>query len=1039
MPEQKDDTSKAFAPPIAAVALIVASLFLHSQAPLKGDRPPETDKSKYRSLAEQNVDARLWQDPFAAMERYREENEKPPIKNESCAEFELQNPQDKSDAHSMECLAGQINEKSKTKKVAILGVMVGGEPYKEDQERRRRTRYAVVSGLSAAGYTPANAEHIGYFKPVDLEEIGQEAVPYEWFAGKVDNHVPVLVLWLDDSAFSARGKPLSALSALVKVMQDKGMSVEQDLSIVGPARSATLVEMLRELKNDKFKNTYLQNVKFYSTRATAEDSLLLKESGIVDFTSVEDVFSHSNIPFLRTIGTDRDMAAAIASELKKRQIDPNEKNSKQDHIALISELDTFYGRSLPKTFINYYGSEEKYFHEFRYLRGLDGRTAEESTSKSSASGRKDGQGNKSTVGESYLIEKAEGEGQRDYLRRLAERISRLDRKFQRDNDGRITAIGVLGSDVYDKLLILQALREYFPGVVYFTTDMDARLLHPSQFDWARNLIVASGFGLELDHKLQGEIPPFRDSYQTSVFFAIMTALSIPEAVNNTLKDGRKAEKDSKKDAEEFSKLLIKDGKDKRLPPRLYEIGRTRAFDLSEDNDTGNENNDGGCSYENLWNCVRIHPTSIELSTTNMVWLARLLGGTIFLWVCGLIWSLGKERKIIFLLLWCCVALGAIMLAMLAHIGDEPLAFTEGVSIWPSQFIRFCAGLLSVCFVYLSWEKIKKSDEEIKPINSVERGDKKTNKPRLTEELGFPFPWKKDVSIFLWKGASGSSIKAEELLDEYHKRSHWWYRFSRSLWQFIIFFIFAISLFSFFRLPNVPARGEANFLFNERVLIFSVILFIFLVSFVGDAMKLCCRFITLLSGHSSDWSDERIQLFKRSINTTLCLNECDHQKKKEKNPEECDKEFTRVFLNEWIDVKIIAERTEVIGKLISYPFIILFLMIIARSPLFDNWDMPQSLIIIYGVYLTYILGYAFFLRRVSERARNESIYRLKNELEKEVNSNRRNQIKETLKAIESFKEGAFGSFWNAPAFHALLIPSGGAGGLFLIEYLIRQYM
>lgn len=539
MPEQKDDTSKAFAPPIAAVALIVASLFLHSQAPLKGGRPPETDKSKYQSLAEQNVDARLWQDPFAAVEKYRAENEKPPTKNESCAELELQNPQDKSNAHSMECLANQINKRAKStnstgheqKKVNILGIMVVGEPYKEDQERRRRSRYAVVSGLSAVGYTPDSAEHIGYFSLSDHKEIGQETVPYEWFIGKGDRSAPVLALWLDESAFSARDKPLSALLALVKAMKGKEVSATLEFSIIGPASSTTLVAMLKELKNGELKKTDPQNVKFYSARATAEDSLLLKESGADQlkksetnekFKSVEDVFSaefassKSKIEFVRTIGTDRDMAKALAKELKLlRRIDPE-----RDHIALISELDTFYGRSLPETFINYYGSEEKYFHKFRYLRGLDGRTAEESASKSSASGKKDGQGNKSTEGEPYLIEKAEGEGQRDYLRRLAKRMSQLNKELYLEKGEQIKAIGVLGSDVYDKLLILQALREYFPGVVYFTTDMDARLLHPSQFDWARNLIVASGFGLELDPKLQGEIPPFRDSYQTSVFFQL---------------------------------------------------------------------------------------------------------------------------------------------------------------------------------------------------------------------------------------------------------------------------------------------------------------------------------------------------------------------------------------------------------------------------------------------------------------------------------------------------------------------------------------
>ncbi len=83
----------------------------------------------------------------------------------------------------------------------------------------------------------------------------------------------------------------------------------------------------------------------------------------------------------------------------------------------------------------------------------------------------------------------------------------------------IQAIGVLGSDVYDKQLILQALRKKFPRAIFFTMDLDARLIHPAQRQWTRNLIVASHFGLQLNPTLQGTIPPFRDNSQTSLFYS----------------------------------------------------------------------------------------------------------------------------------------------------------------------------------------------------------------------------------------------------------------------------------------------------------------------------------------------------------------------------------------------------------------------------------------------------------------------------------------------------------------------------------------
>jgi hypothetical protein len=79
-------------------------------------------------------------------------------------------------------------------------------------------------------------------------------------------------------------------------------------------------------------------------------------------------------------------------------------------------------------------------------------------------------------------EAAEGHKQLDYLRRLADRIRRDDRRLRAEGRGEIAAIGVLGSDVYDKISVLRALRGEFPRAVFFTTDLDARLSSPRQYD-----------------------------------------------------------------------------------------------------------------------------------------------------------------------------------------------------------------------------------------------------------------------------------------------------------------------------------------------------------------------------------------------------------------------------------------------------------------------------------------------------------------------------------------------------------------------------
>lgn len=82
----------------------------------------------------------------------------------------------------------------------------------------------------------------------------------------------------------------------------------------------------------------------------------------------------------------------------------------------------------------------------------------------------------------------------------------------------------MGTDPYDALLIIKALRPFFPHAIFFTLDLDARHLHPSEYKSTRNMIVASPFGLQLDGSLQRDVPPFRSSYQTSAYFAALQAV-----------------------------------------------------------------------------------------------------------------------------------------------------------------------------------------------------------------------------------------------------------------------------------------------------------------------------------------------------------------------------------------------------------------------------------------------------------------------------------------------------------------------------------
>jgi len=230
------------------------------------------------------------------------------------------------------------------------------------------------------------------------------------------------------------------------------------------------------------------------------------------------------VDLTRTIANDAQLAGALVTELDRRGLHslklekedygsrcrplrppgPASKASSGDdrrdpsHIAIVSEWDTLYGRSLRRVFKADKDVKGFCVDRFAYMRGLDGLLPDQGPS-----GDGDGAEKKSTSAlggdrrkDGTFIERPEGQSQFDYLRRLAKQMLERDAQLRRltpDGQG-LQAIGVLGNDVHDKLLVLQALQPEFPTAIFFTTDLDARFLHPRERAWTRNLVVASSFG-----------------------------------------------------------------------------------------------------------------------------------------------------------------------------------------------------------------------------------------------------------------------------------------------------------------------------------------------------------------------------------------------------------------------------------------------------------------------------------------------------------------------------------------------------------------
>ena len=89
---------------------------------------------------------------------------------------------------------------------------------------------------------------------------------------------------------------------------------------------------------------------------------------------------------------------------------------------------------------------------------------------------------------------------RDEFWNLSIRLSRsaaLDLKAGQNQN--VIAVGILGSDIYDKMLVLRRFARV-PFAIFFTTDFDALYLEREKERFTRNLVVASAEGLDANKR-----------------------------------------------------------------------------------------------------------------------------------------------------------------------------------------------------------------------------------------------------------------------------------------------------------------------------------------------------------------------------------------------------------------------------------------------------------------------------------------------------------------------------------------------------------
>jgi hypothetical protein len=950
---------------------------------------------------------------------------------------------------------GRNQPKDTNARVLIMPVVIRGGSYADVIEDRLRIRQAVLQALGVSGYVPENGDHVGYvtlpwtrnvlrpstqpFKSGDQplnrrmveKPVGEILVPYEWcnaiygqeklgtqLAGerKIKS---ILVLWVTEEVLD--DMPLSRLGYLLNRVGFPGKGTLK-CTILGPRTSTVLRAMVVEaastfLDPETWNN--LDGVKFYSAGATAADDLLTyRPTNDPDFQPtlrtakglIEKAFA-GHVTFTRTINTDDRIVAELIKELGRRGVDVSAAppalweqdnqdawaNVERDHVVILSEWDTFYGRALPLSFASMATGvsidalfehenvrPERWIKSYRYLRGIDGQLGDQTpqTAKSDAPAKD---------GNAPSAESTEGLNQSDYLRRLAQQLSDLDQKWFRETGSGIRAVGLLGSDVYDKLMILRAVRDRLPRSLFFTDNLDARFANPAEWRETHNLIIGSPFGLTLNPAFQRQIPPFRDAYQTAAYEGTLMALgTLPPEVSVN-------------------------------PPRVFEIGHEGPHDLSAD-----DHSDSELAQARPPN---VHPERPDRAGwwtgLRVFWVALgvpLALGLAFVGV-ALIQGLGWLRRLravkliaspVPFLIWSIPLTVAIIWWLYAAQWRDgvPFAFFGGISIWPSEAIRLFLVLLCVHFLFKATADLFRSNVQIMREFRLNPAHIKGWKIPVS-------PWLigDDWKVSVVKSPGGLMVNADRLWKVYLELGSNLHRLGRIALPCAIYWLFGFMLLKIFGMPVVPYRGGTS-LVSDMIIsrILAVGLVILLTFYVIDATWLNVRFIGNLTRGSTDWPDSTMKKFTRRYNLA---------------PEDLD---------DVLDIRLIGCRTSAINGLIYYPFIALSLMLVSRAGNFADWNWPIGLVIVLGLDVLLAMGAAFWLRRAAEEARTRAIDRLRAKLVKYLASAggypKAQAIAQFIEEVKDCETGAFAPLSRQPVIRAMLLPFGSAGVWAVIDHFAR---
>jgi hypothetical protein len=266
----------------------------------------------------------------------------------------------------------------------------------------------------------------------------------------------------------------------------------------------------------------------------------------------------------------------------------------------------------------------------------------------------------------------------------------------------------------------------------------------------------------------------------------------------------------------------------------------------------------------------------------------------------------------------------------------------------------------------------------------------------------------------------SPLDTQVVWQEYQRLGANRSRQTRFVPHMLVSALFFGMLFAVFGFAVTPIRGRISDWAVFLSFISCGMVILWLMFYVMDAIRLSNRLLVILAAPQTFWPEETIARAANELR--VAGNKIDSN--------------VRDLVSRYLEMKLIAQHTDVIARFVYAPSVALVIWFVARLSLFDNWSWSPPIMGAFVVALGLDLYCAWILGVSAMRAKNNSLSAVTQWMNRLPTGDAgRESAERILKEIESLQSVALVPLRNQPVIRAALLPFGSLGTLSLIDALL----